>query len=104
MGDFGQVGTASLWKSGPFFSTGTSVAELKVMELRLNLRSLRSGIRTASRATKQLKDGMDLAPSCPQHLQSPAGCLPQEKGHASTGQDGRDAGRPASSRRKGGMR
>ena len=23
MGDFGQVGTASLWKSGPFFSTGT---------------------------------------------------------------------------------
>jgi hypothetical protein len=24
MGDFGQVGTASLWKSGPFFSTGTN--------------------------------------------------------------------------------
>jgi hypothetical protein len=23
MGDFGRVGTANLWKSGPFFSTGT---------------------------------------------------------------------------------
>jgi hypothetical protein len=40
MGDFGRVGTASLWKSGPFFSTGTSVAKLKVMELRLNPGSL----------------------------------------------------------------
>src|SRR5450759_5513706 len=28
MGDFGQVRAASLWKSGPFFSTGTSEAEL----------------------------------------------------------------------------
>jgi hypothetical protein len=23
MGDFGQVGAANLWKSAPFFSTGT---------------------------------------------------------------------------------
>jgi hypothetical protein len=40
MGDFGQVGTANLWKSGPFFSTGIGGAELEVKELRLNLRSL----------------------------------------------------------------
>jgi hypothetical protein len=39
MGDFGQVLAANLWKSGPFFSTGTSEAESKVVELRLNLRS-----------------------------------------------------------------
>ena len=39
MWDFGQVGTVSLWKSGPLFSTGTSKAELMAVELRLNLRS-----------------------------------------------------------------
>jgi len=39
MGDFGQVGAANLWKSGPFFSTGTNTAELVVMRLRMNLRS-----------------------------------------------------------------
>jgi hypothetical protein len=38
MGDFGRAGTASLWKSGPFFSTGTSEAKLMIVELRLNLR------------------------------------------------------------------
>jgi hypothetical protein len=38
MGDFGQVGAANLWKSGPFFSTGNSEAELMIVELRLNLR------------------------------------------------------------------
>ena len=30
MGDFGRLGSVSLWKSGPFFSTGTSDAELMV--------------------------------------------------------------------------
>jgi hypothetical protein len=39
MVDFGQVGTASLWKSGPLFSTGTKEAELMLEELRLNPRS-----------------------------------------------------------------
>jgi hypothetical protein len=29
MGDFGQVGSANLWKSDPLFSTGSSEAELK---------------------------------------------------------------------------
>ena len=29
MGDFGQAGTANLWKSDPLFSTGTSEAELR---------------------------------------------------------------------------
>ena len=37
--DFGQVGAASLWKSGPLFSTGTKEAELMLEELRLNPRS-----------------------------------------------------------------
>src|SRR6267143_575748 len=39
IGDFGQVGAASLWKSGPLFSTGTKEAELMLEELRLNPRS-----------------------------------------------------------------
>jgi len=33
--DFGQVGAACLWKSGPLFSTGTKEAELMLEELRL---------------------------------------------------------------------
>ncbi len=37
--DFGQVGAASLWKSGPLFSTGTKEAELMLEELRLNPRA-----------------------------------------------------------------
>ena len=36
IGDFGQAGTASMWKSGPLFSTGTKEAELVLEELRLN--------------------------------------------------------------------
>ena len=47
MVDFGQVGTASLWKSGPLFSTGTKEAELMLEELRLSPRS--SGARTWGR-------------------------------------------------------
>jgi hypothetical protein len=35
MGDFGQLGSASLWKSGPLFSTGIKEAELMVRELRV---------------------------------------------------------------------
>ena len=38
--DFGQVGAASLWKSGPLFSTGTKEAELMLEELRLNPRTM----------------------------------------------------------------
>jgi hypothetical protein len=37
--DFGQVGTANLWKSDLIFSTGRKEAELKIVQLRLNLRS-----------------------------------------------------------------
>src|SRR5258708_23863971 len=33
--DFGWLGSASLWKSGPLFSTGTKEAELMVRELRV---------------------------------------------------------------------
>src|SRR2546427_1894179 len=39
IGDFGQVGAASLWKSGPLFSTGTKEAELMLGELRCSLRA-----------------------------------------------------------------
>ena len=35
MWDFGWLGSASLWKSGPLFSTGTKEAELMVRELRV---------------------------------------------------------------------
>jgi len=42
MVDFGQVGAASLWKSGPLFSTRTKEAELMLEELRLNPRSSRA--------------------------------------------------------------
>jgi hypothetical protein len=35
MWDFGRLGSASLWKSGPLFSTGTKEAELMVRELRV---------------------------------------------------------------------
>jgi hypothetical protein len=37
MGDFKRLGSASLWKSAPLFSTGPKEAELMVRELRLNL-------------------------------------------------------------------
>ena len=100
MGDFGRVGTASLWKSGPFFSTGTSEAKLMIVELRLNLRLALMLRRVASRAGEQEKDGMDLAPSCPQHLQSPAGYLPQKWGRLSTALDDRSERRPVMKRRK----
>ena len=35
MWDFGWLGSASLWKSGPLFSTGTKEAKLMVRELRV---------------------------------------------------------------------
>src|ERR1700737_4473254 len=35
--DFNRLGSATLWKSGPLFSTGPKEAELLVRELRLNL-------------------------------------------------------------------
>ena len=37
MVDFNRLGNASLWKSGPLFSTGPKEAELLVRELWLNL-------------------------------------------------------------------
>jgi hypothetical protein len=33
--DFGRLGSAGLWKSGPLFSTGTKEAKLMVRELRV---------------------------------------------------------------------
>jgi len=53
MWDFEQVGTANLWKSGPFFSTGTNATELEMVELRLNLCSRARNTEVASRAREQ---------------------------------------------------
>jgi hypothetical protein len=39
MVDFSGLSSVTLWKSDPLFSTGTTEAELMVIELRLNLRS-----------------------------------------------------------------
>jgi hypothetical protein len=39
MWDFGWLGSASLWKSGPLFSTGTKEAKLMVRSFGLNLPS-----------------------------------------------------------------
>jgi len=52
MVDFGQVGTANLWKSGPLFSTGTKEAELMLEGLRLSPRS--SGARTWGRCSGEV--------------------------------------------------
>jgi hypothetical protein len=35
MWDFGWLGSAGLWKSGPLFSTASKEAELMVRELRV---------------------------------------------------------------------
>ena len=43
--DFKRLGSPSLWKSGPLFSTGPKEVELLVRELRLNLRSRRRDLR-----------------------------------------------------------
>ena len=56
MGDFGRAGAASLWKSGPLFSTGNSETELMTVRLRLNLQSSFCIVQMASRARKQEKD------------------------------------------------
>lgn len=64
-----------------------------IVELQLNLRKPWLRCRMASRARKQEKDGIELAPSYPQHLQSPDANLPQVKRRQSTGLNGNDAPR-----------
>ena len=87
MGDFGQVGTASLWKSGPLFSTGSREAEPTIVELRLNPRPRSGDAGKASQAWEWEKDGIELTPGYPQHLQSTDACLPQPPTRPSTGRD-----------------
>lgn len=62
MWDFEQVGAASLWKSGPFFSTGAKVTKLGMVELRLNLCSRARNTKIASRAREQEEMGGDFDP------------------------------------------
>jgi hypothetical protein len=87
MGDFGWVGTANLWKSGPFFSTGISEAKLMVKGASIEPAVASDAMPGRLRGRNVGKDGMKLAPSCPQHLQSPALYLPQQQGPPSTAPD-----------------
>ena len=51
MWDFRWLGGASLWKSGPLFSTGTKEAELMVRELRVEPADV--GVRFAGSPREQ---------------------------------------------------
>ena|ERR1700693_2507187 len=87
MGDFGWVGAANLWKSRPFFSTGISDAELMVKGASVEPAVAADAMPGRLCGRNAGKDGMKLAPSCPQHLQSPAVYLPQPQGRSSTALD-----------------
>src|SRR4029077_20632324 len=76
MWDFEQVGAPSLWKSGPFFSTGAKVMKLGMVELRLNLCSRARNTRIASRAREQEEMGGDFAPSLPTAFEKGGRFLP----------------------------
>ena len=76
MWDFEQVGTASLWKSGPFFSTDAKVTKLGMVELRLNLCSRARNTRIASRAREQEEMGGDFDPRLSTAFAKGGGLLP----------------------------
>jgi hypothetical protein len=57
------------------------------VELRLNQRPRSCDAGKASRAREQEKDGIELTPCYPQHLQSTDVCRPQPPTHPSTGLD-----------------
>jgi hypothetical protein len=63
MGDFGRVGAASLWKSGPLFSTASKEAELMLDELRLNPEASVARLGPRSRDAMSGGGGADIAPS-----------------------------------------
>jgi hypothetical protein len=54
--DFGWLGSASLWKSGPLFSTGTKAAELMVRELRVEP-AVANGAIAGFRASDYAEEG-----------------------------------------------
>ena len=58
-----------------------------IVELRLNPRPRSRDAERASRAREQEKDGIELTPGYPQHLQSTGACLPQPPTYPSTGLD-----------------
>ena len=78
MGDFGQVGPASLWKSGPLFSTTSKEAELMHDELRLNPQATVARLGPRSSDALGRGGGASMAPVCPQDLQSRQNHVPQE--------------------------
>src|SRR5260370_7750251 len=76
--DFGWLGSASLWKSGPLFSTGTKEAELMVRELRVEPAVAGGAIGGGPPwAVKQERGKRSLPPRCPQPLRSRAPSPPQ---------------------------
>jgi hypothetical protein len=76
MGDFGRLGSVSLWKSGPFFSTGAKATELGMVELRLNLCSRARNTKIASRAREQEEMGGDFDPRLSTAFAKGRGLLP----------------------------
>jgi hypothetical protein len=83
MWDFGRLGSAGLWKSGPLFSTGTKEAELMVRELRVEPAVASGAIcGVPVRAITRERSREELAPGCPQHLQS--GTVGRPQGRASS--------------------
>jgi hypothetical protein len=76
MWDFEQVGTANLWKSGPFFSTGAKVTRLGKVELRLNLCSRARNTEIASRAREHEEMDSDLDPRLSTAFAKGRGLLP----------------------------
>ena len=78
MVDFNRLGSASLWKSGPLFSTGPKEAELLVRELRVEPAVASGAICGFSAAAmSRERSEKELAPGCPQHLQSGTAGRPQ---------------------------
>jgi hypothetical protein len=76
MWDFEQVGTANLWKSGPFFSTGAKVTRLGMVELRLNLCSRARNTKIASRAREHEEMDSDFDPRLSTAFAKGGGLLP----------------------------
>src|SRR5256885_7083956 len=101
IGDFGQVGAANLWKSGPLFSTGTKEAELMLEELRLNPRSPAARFRgrcpgesaTTEDGTVDPRLSTGFAEGARSRSTGPAGAGPRPRRGASKGA-GRSEGTP----------
>jgi hypothetical protein len=103
MGDFRRVGAASLWKSAPIFSTGKRCGGAPGRGASVEPAVAANAIHGSLRRRGSGKGRKDLATSCPQHLQSPAGFLPQRQWRLSTSLEALNPQPPASGKTEGGM-